>query len=131
MREWYWENFSEKDLDKLSLEEVREFLESVKDLEYEDLTAGEKRLAGICRRKYNAWVLSEAVRHKDMSTLEQILIADFKAAFEGAAEAGIEPGDEREARLFAPLAVKWSKLVDQEWFEAKLNQWIDQNPRQE
>jgi ABC-type molybdenum transport system ATPase subunit/photorepair protein PhrA len=54
-RNWYWENWSEEELLALTPEEVEEFLRSIEDRQWGDLSAGEQRLMLLCRKMHEEW----------------------------------------------------------------------------
>jgi hypothetical protein len=54
-RNWYWENWSEEKLRTLTPEEVEEFLRSIEDRQWSDLSAGERRLLELCRKMHEGW----------------------------------------------------------------------------
>jgi hypothetical protein len=54
-RNWYWENWSEKELRALSPEEVNKFLRSIEGRQWGDLSAGERRLMELCRKMHEEW----------------------------------------------------------------------------
>jgi hypothetical protein len=88
--------------------QLLEALRSLEGVEYADLPAGQKRLL-------------------DESELEQMLFADIEASFKDTPKARLSemPGDQAY-KLFIPLAVKWSFIVDLEWLAGKLDQWLKQ-----
>jgi hypothetical protein len=56
-RGWYWEDFSEEKLAKLHVTELTDFLNVARELELEwdELTPGEQRLARLACKGYDNW----------------------------------------------------------------------------